>query len=216
MGIKCRTPRWVRGLKSKSENDYEQLGFVAPHDGCVDWNLLTVCILKLYPVAPHDGCVDWNIFVYLSFLQVHCRTPRWVRGLKSSVVAVAPVMFGRTPRWVRGLKYCWGARIRPKHKVAPHDGCVDWNNQKRLNIYKSKRRTPRWVRGLKLQCYHLIHQTYSVAPHDGCVDWNNRQKEVRRLSIVAPHDGCVDWNLNLKMIMNNLDCRTPRWVRGLK
>ena len=35
---------------------------VAPHDGCVDWNIVHLCFNPLYsPVAPHDGCVDWNL-----------------------------------------------------------------------------------------------------------------------------------------------------------
>ena len=34
---------------------------VAPHDGCVDWNMNIVNLTTrdVY-VAPHDGCVDWN------------------------------------------------------------------------------------------------------------------------------------------------------------
>ena len=78
---------------------------VAPHDGCVDWNLegvfdnvwdiwshptmgawiemrVTPKVLNPATVAPHDGCVDWN-FSPVSTLQ--------------------------------------------RLYVAPHDGCVDWN-----------------------------------------------------------------------------------------
>ena len=34
---------------------------VAPHDGCVDWNLTAYLTpLDNCFVAPHDGCVDWN------------------------------------------------------------------------------------------------------------------------------------------------------------
>ena len=35
---------------------------------------------------------------------------------------------GRTPRWVRGLKYKEYHQNQLLHLVAPHDGCVDWNN----------------------------------------------------------------------------------------
>ena len=33
---------------------------------------------------------------------------------------------------------------------------------------------------------------------------------------VAPHDGCVDWNYPISQILHIPNCRTPRWVRGLK
>ena len=37
--LKCRTPRWVRGLKyNRQGREYEAYLKVAPHDGCVDWN----------------------------------------------------------------------------------------------------------------------------------------------------------------------------------
>ena len=36
-----RTPRWVRGLKSGALVNYNSNEFVAPHDGCVDWNIGT-------------------------------------------------------------------------------------------------------------------------------------------------------------------------------
>ena len=104
-----RTPRWVRGLKSSfficrivNKTSHPTMGawieiaicrigdgrsIVAPHDGCVDWNLLTNIFVKrqikshptmgawieisffldgfyLLSVAPHDGCVDWNYWSY--------------------------------------------------------------------------------------------------------------------------------------------------------
>ena len=34
--------------------------YVAPHDGCVDWNMVARKNGKSTMVAPHDGCVDWN------------------------------------------------------------------------------------------------------------------------------------------------------------
>ena len=33
-------------------------------------------------VAPHDGCVDWNLDLVRDKQNTFCRTPRWVRGLK--------------------------------------------------------------------------------------------------------------------------------------
>ena len=56
-----------------------------------------------------------------------CRTPRWVRGLKSNKCQVSLVAkWRRTPRWVRGLKSQWMFQIEDDYKkVAPHDGCVD-------------------------------------------------------------------------------------------
>ena len=80
--FKGRTPRWVRGLKSK-ECLLILLHFhVAPHDGCVDWNLLSNPSFLVLRVAPHDGCVDWNRTSGISANSYMGRTPRWVRGLK--------------------------------------------------------------------------------------------------------------------------------------
>ena len=35
-----RTPRWVRGLKSDNDLHNQIIAMVAPHDGCVDWNII--------------------------------------------------------------------------------------------------------------------------------------------------------------------------------
>ena len=54
------------------------------------------------------------------------RTPRWVRGLKSSNVKyTVKLSEGRTPRWVRGLKFFSLMACLHRLLVAPHDGCVD-------------------------------------------------------------------------------------------
>ena len=144
-----RTPRWVRGLKfyvmyfnitivmshptmgAWIEILWQliiALGWtVAPHDGCVDWNLgCGISILSAnqshptmgawieipphrlvwtaFFVAPHDGCVDWNIILIVKFDKIIRRTPRWVRGLKLSMIYCRDYTQCRTPRWVRGLK----------------------------------------------------------------------------------------------------------------
>ena len=168
-------------------------------------------------VAPHDGCVDWNFVLQRFYAFIYSRTPRWVRGLKSSVCWRMLSHSCRTPRWVRGLKSAESSACAPKYSrtprwvrasksnrgrpvfylniVAPHDGCVDWNNVEILGINGCIRRTPRWVRGLKssyyCQCMHYM-------------------------AVVAPHDGCVDWNLPCIHIRFSSLSRTPRWVRGLK
>ena len=61
-------------------------------------------------------------------------------------------------------------------RVAPHDGCVDWNKVVAFFVTDLLRRTPRWVRGLKLQLPLHTCQRSIVAPHDGCVDWNYQRK----------------------------------------
>ena len=193
--ILCRTPRWVRGLKSFGPFISIPMNRVAPHDGCVDWNYpsvthdklkelshptmgawIEILVYEIYNiislVAPHDGCVDWNFHVYNKVMKLWCRTPRWVRGLKS-------YEWEHRPNWLA---------------VAPHDGCVDWNSLATCEI-----------------CFKC------VAPHDGCVDWNFDMWYRTLHNVVAPHDGCVDWN----SIAERPRCpkppsRTPRWVRGLK
>ena len=126
--------------------------WVAPHDGCVDWNMvLWVCNKYGLTVAPHDGCVDWNSI------------NTWLFSSYS----------GRTPRWVRGLKYLYAEKINDLSDVAPHDGCVDWNLTVLILIFKKKRSHPTmgaWIEIFFLNCYQF--KTNWVAPHDGCVDWN--------------------------------------------
>ena len=127
-------------------------------------------------VAPHDGCVDWNLkpFSSISLLKSsHPTMGAWIEIVLASVGKAVPR--GRTPRWVRGLKlllvelFQWFIKSHPTMgawieirveternrttAVAPHDGCVDWNQSGRNG-------TP---------------FCFIVAPHDGCVDWNNEQ-----------------------------------------
>ena len=100
-----RTPRWVRGLKSFNAS-YTPLG-----------NL----------VAPHDGCVDWNVLIFKYSSGWLCRTPRWVRGLKYQVTFVANQSPLVAPHdgcvdWNFSKVFFYLC-----NSVAPHDGCVDWN-----------------------------------------------------------------------------------------
>ena len=138
---------WIEILDSVKK-DIE--AFVAPHDGCVDWNIITTSnqyisnsrtprwvrgLKFIYVinhvqcafVAPHDGCVDWNTYIVSYIWHRVSRTPRWVRGLKFFYLELVHFHQGRTPRWVRGLKL-WLLMVRTLVLiVAPHDGCVDWN-----------------------------------------------------------------------------------------
>ena len=150
---------------------------------------------KLGPVAPHDGCVDWNrMEIFFCFQSVR-RTPRWVRGLKFSIAfAIVPQPLLSHPTmgaWIEIISCsisCWQC------KVAPHDGCVDWNFIRWVRIKWVRRRTPRWVRGLKLLTKSLIETLCESHPTMGA--W---------IEIIA-----------LVNVMFVLFGRTPRWVRGLK
>ena len=126
--LSCRTPRWVRGLKSSVIINTENAFVSHPTMGA--W----IEIFQKYPiaiktiVAPHDGCVDWNIQRCRLEVKGLCRTPRWVRGLKSCTWMLGHLaVLGRTPRWVRGLKFLFCPPFLTSALVAPHDGCVDWN-----------------------------------------------------------------------------------------
>ena len=83
--------------------------------------------------------------------------------------------------------------------VAPHDGCVDWNNIEFTWAFKALRRTPRWVRGLKFDMSYMV--AYRILSHPTMGAWI----EIFHLcillttTIVAPHDGCVDWNMDMKI-----------------
>ena len=124
---------------------------VAPHDGCVDWNLESNVIpsiivlshptmgawieISSFPkelnckrVAPHDGCVDWNSNYKSSWnmdVMSHPTMGAWIEI--ASYIAYRFFFFRRTPRWVRGLKYFSCFQKQQNVLVAPHDGCVDWN-----------------------------------------------------------------------------------------
>ena len=147
-----------------------------------------------------------------------CRTPRWVRGLKFfDSYHILPFRSRRTPRWVRGLKsssskewlwscwshptmgawieICWKKRTAYQKRVAPHDGCVDWNCYWNACNLSCRCRTPRWVRGLKFIKICRFRQVLWVAPYEGCVDWNETYcLGISYQIVVAPHKGCVDWN----------------------
>ena len=104
--ISCRTPRWVRGLKLIECDHWPRHTYVAPHDGCVDWNRSDEYDKTiLYWIAPHDGCVDWNTY--------------W--GIIRIDIQVAP--HDGCVDWNKTIT----ASCDILSIVAPHDGCVDWN-----------------------------------------------------------------------------------------
>ena len=141
--------------------------FVAPHDGCVDWNN----DFDIY-VEGMDSSETRSKLVKIEQENRNRRTPRWVRGLKFLLLNCwwflfpsHPTMgawieinlcdkfierfFRRTPRWVRGLKSFLQFVVLCDRIVAPHDGCVDWNSFGTFFVTFWCGRTPRWVRGLK-------------------------------------------------------------------
>ena len=146
-----RTPRWVRGLKSRSSiKIYQKLKSHPTMGAWIEIDEFWTSFCSVF-VAPHDGCVDWNLCDIPFSQSQHSRTPRWVRGLKYVIFCIGNVENGRTPRWVRGLKSLPVVLSAPNIDVAPHDGCVDWNISKCWRFDKVWCRTPRWVRGLKFR-----------------------------------------------------------------
>ena len=112
----CRTPRWVRGLKFL---------WVWYEGNCES-------------VAPHDGCVDWNLVVHSHNARQLGRTPRWVRGLKCTVRWQSLNQYCRTPRWVRGLKYL---ELLDLHlQLVSHPTMGAWIEIK-INEFSIKKRT---------------------------------------------------------------------------
>ena len=195
--VYSRTPRWVRGLKSNIIKKPLNRLFVAPHDGCVDWNLAVLYPLGILPtVAPHDGCVDWN----------------------HSMSITVPFLNTSHPTMGAWIEISSCNHLASKPSVAPHDGCVDWN---RCCLYISswiiwshptmgawiemiilrgkkqlkKRRTPRWVRGLKY-CRFVACFINSIGSHPTMGAWIE-----------------ICWK---KRTAYQKRSRTPRWVRGLK
>ena len=128
--LSSRTPRWVRGLKyHKIELNLTNVN-VAPHDGCVDWNISLMFKGHSNIVAPHDGCVDWNSDWFKSCIinfKSHPTMGAWIE-IPFLLVDVDGI-YSRTPRWVRGLKSNYTGKYLETNIVAPHDGCVDWNNK---------------------------------------------------------------------------------------
>ena len=100
-----RTPRWVRGLKFDCSYEY----------------------LTHLPVAPHDGCVDWNRETWRLYVPRYCRTPRWVRGLKFFRDEWYRYRSSSHPTMGAWIEIVILIFLQNRWKVAPHDGCVDWN-----------------------------------------------------------------------------------------
>ena len=107
--ISGRTPRWVRGLKSCYHITIDRRMLVAPHDGCVDWNVRSGIHYFDVLLVSHPTMGAWIeiMILYQQIMRLNSRTPRWVRGLKS----------------------VHGQPSTSHSKVAPHDGCVDWNRK---------------------------------------------------------------------------------------
>ena len=174
---------------------------VAPHDGCVDWNdTETHCFRNRWKSHPTMGAwieigmsdIDiahrkgshptmgaW-IEIDLFFLEpafLAGRTPRWVRGLKCTLLFSLTCGLRRTPRWVRGLKYvAWWWEIEHPWSHPTMGAWIEirvnkilfasffWSHPTMgawIEILISKRpssiafcRTPRWVRGLKFNSFN--------------------------------------------------------------
>ena len=82
VGIPSRTPRWVRGLKSRNRSLFPTTSRSHPTMGAWIEIIFPTSISFSLTVAPHDGCVDWNLLTLISIYSTNSRTPRWVRGLK--------------------------------------------------------------------------------------------------------------------------------------
>ena len=126
--------------------------------------------------------------------QQHCRTPRWVRGLKSYLSIIPARIWRRTPRWVRGLKFCFFGVLKNKFMSHPTMGA--------------------WIEISSNVC---CDPTAVVAPHDGCVDWNSTLLTSKDI-FPASHPTMGAWIEieQMKGMRQGLFGRTPRWVRGLK
>ena len=93
------------------------------------WIEISFSIL-LYPVsivAPHDGCVDWNFSFMIDSFHVFGRTPRWVRGLKYWMMLMIHTATLSHPTMGAWIEIWFTSAFNGAVKVAPHDGCVDWN-----------------------------------------------------------------------------------------
>ena len=151
---------------------------VAPHDGCVDWNMLSANLSYSPCVAPHDGCVDWN---------------RNIR-MDDSIFTVAP--HDGCVDW----NFCLNSNRSYISESHPTMGAWIEIKEEVLEASFRFRRTPRWVRGLKL-CISAIY-TWKPESHPTMGAWieifvNNNWLT---FGLVAPHDGCVDWNIHITII----------------
>ena len=239
---KCRTPRWVRGLK------YARSAMTMAH------------------ITSHPTMGAWIEIKAVNKLILKIdkgRTPRWVRGLKSILCIGWKIAVVSHPTMGAWIEIIFFLSILNTSFVAPHDGCVDWNQSTCFPLEKNVNVAPHdgcvdW----NFLMPSLLSSLFKVAPHDGCVDWNpvcvsclswhfashptmGAWIEIFNLytfnnaTLVAPHDGCVDWNpvfidchnihhlshptmgawieIEVKRyIWYKGKGRTPRWVRGLK
>ena len=124
--LSSRTPRWVRGLKFCLAST--MLEYLSSHPTMGAW--IEICLSYLYflyPCLSHPTMGAWIEINPLAGIMIckKCRTPRWVRGLKSLALMLVPLFILSHPTmgaWIEILlgKYLYNASL-----VAPHDGCVD-------------------------------------------------------------------------------------------
>ena len=121
------------------------------------------------------------------------RTPRWVRGLKLSLLFNnLTCFFRRTPRWVRGLKFKVGLTEALSLLSHPTMGawieiCIFYRF-----VAQTSCRTPRWVRGLKFFTSIIILLYIWSHPTMGAWIEIFVRQACKSSNVVAPHDGCVD------------------------
>ena len=63
--------------------------------------------------------------LFFSARTLSCRTPRWVRGLKSAKRFTQEDEFGSHPTMGAWIEISLKEQNNLMFKVAPHDGCVD-------------------------------------------------------------------------------------------
>ena len=129
------------------------------------WIEIFILLFLLRPTSwSHPTMGAWiEIVSYiLSGFLIHCRTPRWVRGLKLLLLQLSMIQSLSHPTmgaWIEIIK-----KVINKYGIEKsHPTMGAW-----IEIYydvvlncKDLCRTPRWVRGLKFSC--IIYSSFPIA-----------------------------------------------------
>ena len=121
----CRTPRWVRGLKSDDVIYKSRCGMSHPTMGA--WIEIPLSLHRYEFLTSHPTMGAWIEIdsPFSSPSKPSCRTPRWVRGLKYPSHRLRNKNFQSHPTMGAWIEIKCIIKFSNAAIVAPHDGCVD-------------------------------------------------------------------------------------------
>ena len=195
--VLSRTPRWVRGLKYH-----------------IKWATKSCTCF----VAPHDGCVDWNIIPFVHFSYKYMSHPTMGAWIEISLsIKTSSDSIGSHPTMGAWIEICLFEVNSWLHLVAPHDGCVDWNMC--FGGHKTKIQNVAPHDGcVDWNFFIYVFITFLTQSHPTMGAWIEIKPLVKTDGTLSSHPTMGAWiEISLLFYLQIASiCRTPRWVRGLK